>query len=246
MGTLPADLKKLTEEIKKIYIFSPAGAESSIEALLEGELEGKGISEKVSVIDDLKNILFSKTEESEPAHPAIIDTGVMERLIPLILGRNATTLPAGVLTEKLAQSLNIIFDSLNGLIGLINSTLGTPGEGDETIRHIIGTNLEDAASGKSLEDHLGQVRKAFLITQQAFKDASRSVLGNVLTVLDPKQMEPSQTGLKIGPLKKAESFEIYEGKYSKCRKWFDSGRFMEDLLRQFEKNCQKLFSETRG
>ena len=246
MGTLPADLKKLTEEIKKLYSFSPAVAESSIEALLEGELEGGDIREKVAVIDSLKKNLIKKQEESEPATPVSIDTGIMEKLIPLILGRCASTLPADVLPEKLAQSLNIIFDSLNTLIGLINATLGTPGEGDETIRHIIGTNLETAASGKSLEEHLGQVRKAFLITQQAFKDASKSVLGNVLTVLDPKQMEPVQTGLKIGPLKKAESFEIFEGKYSKCRKWYDSGRFMEDLLRQFEKNCQKLFMETRG
>ena len=170
----------------------------------------------------------------------------MQRLIPLILGRSASDMPADILPEKLAQSLNIIFDSLNQLIGLINATLGTPGEGDETIRHIIGTNLGSETSEKSLEEYLSQIKKAFLITQQAFKDAAKSVLGNVLTVLDPKQMEPVQTGLKIGPLKKAESFEIFEEKYMKCRKWYDSGRFMEDLLRQFEKNCQKQFMENRG
>jgi hypothetical protein len=246
MGKLPADFKKLTEEIKKIYSLSPAVAEASIEALLEGELAGQDTREKVAALEVLKNNLIKKSEEDEGVAPVGINTGIMERLIPLILGRSASALPAEVLPEKLAQSLNMIFDSLNTLIGLINATLGTPGEGDETIRHIIGTNLESATSGKTLEEHLGQIKKAFLITQQAFKDASKSVLGNVLTVLDPKQMEPVQTGLKIGPLKKAESFEIFEGKYMKCRKWYDSGRFMEDLLRQFEKNCQKLFSETRG
>jgi hypothetical protein len=246
MGTLPADFEKLTEEIKKIYSISPAEAESSIEALLEGELAGQDSREKIAALDSLKNNLIKRPNEPEGLLPVSIDTGIMERLMPLILGASASTLPTEVLPEKLAQSLNIIFDSLNTLIGLINATLGTPGEGDETIRHIIGTNLESAASGKTLEEHLGQIKKAFLITQQAFKDASKSVLGNVLTVLDPKQMEPVQTGLKIGPLKKAESFEIFEGKYTKCKKWYDSGRFMEDLLRQFEKNCQKLFSETRG
>ncbi len=243
---MPADLKKLTEEIKKIYSFSPAGAEASIEAMLEGELAGRDTMEKIAVLDVIKDNLMKNPRECGGIPSAGIDAGIMEKLVPLILGRSASVLPADVLPEKLAQSLNVIFDSLNTLIGLINATLGTPGEGDETIRHIIGTNLEGEASGKTLEEHLGQVKKAFLITQQAFKDASKSVLGNVLTVLDPKQMEPVQTGLKIGPLKKAESFEIFEGKYMKCRKWYDSGRFMEDLLRQFEKNCQRLFMENRG
>lgn len=246
MATLPSDLKKLTEEIKKIYSLNPAVAESSIEVLLQGELEGQDSREKLAVIDGIKNILIDKQEESESEATANADAGLMQRLIPLILGKSASGMPADMLPEKLAQSMNIIFDSLNQLIGLINATLGTPGEGDETIRHIIGSSLENATSGKSLEEHLSQIKKAFLITQQAFKDASKSVLGNVLTVLDPKQMEPVQTGLKIGPLKKAESFEIFEEKYMKCRKWYDSNRFMEDLLRQFEKNCQRLFMETRG
>jgi hypothetical protein len=246
MGTLPSDLKKLTEEIKKIYSLNPAVAEYSIEVLLLGELEGQDFREKLAVIDGIKNMLIDNKEECEPKADVSADSGLMQSLIPLILGRSASDMPADILPEKLAQSLNIIFDSLNQLVGLINATLGTPGEGDETIRHIIGTNLGNMTSEKSLEEYLSQVKKAFLITQQAFKDAAKNVLGNVLTVLDPKQMEPVQTGLKIGPLKKAESFEIFEEKYLKCRKWYDSDRFMEDLLRQFEKNCQKQFMENRG
>jgi hypothetical protein len=246
MGTLPSDLKKLTEEIKKIYSLNPAVAEFSIEALLQGELEGRDLREKLSVIEGIKNILSGGQEEPVPEESINTGSLLMQRLIPLILGRSASDMPADILPEKLAQSLNIIFDSLNQLVGLINATLGTPGEGDETIRHIIGTNLGNGTTEKSLEEYLSQVKKAFLITQQAFKDAAKSVLGNVLAVLDPKQMEPVQTGLKIGPLKKAESFEIFEEKYLKCRKWYDSDRFMEDLLRQFEKNCQKQFMENRG
>ena len=246
MGTLPSDLKKLAEEIKKIYGLNPAVAEYSIEVLLLGELAGQDFLEKISVIDSIRNILIDKGEEPGPKASVNADAGLMQSLIPLILGSGASDVPADILPEKLAQSLNIIFDSLNQLIGLINATLGTPGEGDETIRHIIGTNLGSVTSEKSLEEYLLQIKKAFLITQHAFKDAAKNVLGNVLTVLDPKQMQPVQTGLKIGPLKKAESFEIFEEKYMKCRKWYDSDRFMEDLLRQFEKNCQKQFMENRG
>lgn len=244
---MPVDIEKLTDEIKKIYQLSPAMAGTTIETLLDGELDGLGHSERIDVLDRLGNSLSRAPEESGVSRPpATAEAQLMERLLPLILGEGASSLPPDIVPERLAQSLNTIFDSLNQLIGLINSTLGTPGEGDETIRHIIGTSLSDMAPGMPLQEHLSQVKRAFLITQQAFKEAARSVLGNVLTVLDPKQMEPVQTGLKIGPLKKAESFEIFEEKYSKCRKWYDSGRFMEDMLRQFEKNCQRLFSEDRG
>ena len=55
MGTLPSDLKKLTEEIRKIYSLNPAVAEYSIEVLLLGELEGQDFREKLAVIDGIKN-----------------------------------------------------------------------------------------------------------------------------------------------------------------------------------------------
>jgi hypothetical protein len=44
-------------------------------------------------------------------------------------------------------------------------------------------------------------------------------------------------------MKKAEMFDIYEQRYGKIQKWFSSGRFMEDFLREFEKNCQTRFGK---
>jgi hypothetical protein len=52
--------------------------------------------------------------------------------------------------------------------------------------------------------------------------------------------------LKFGPMKKAEMFDIYEQRYGKIQKWFSSGRFMEDFLREFEKNCQTQFGKKGG
>jgi len=237
----------LSSEIRKIYALSPMAAPAAIEELLKGELEGLEKSQKLAVINSLIDNLPEKpTEESaQVSECSETDTQILKKLLPMIIGRDISSMAPGELSEKLMQSINTVFDSLNQLTGLINSTLGNAEPGDETIRHIIGSSLESTVPEKSLEEHLGQIKKAFLITQQAFREASKSVLSNVLAVLDPKQMEPSQSGLKIGPLKKAESFEIYEENYQKCKKWFDSGRFMEDLIRQFEKNCQKIFSESR-
>lgn len=238
----------LGSEIRKIYEINPGLAEASIEELLKGELEGLSREESLAV---LKHLISNVSEnplkrEDDAAAEISIDAGIIEKFLPMILGRRVSNLPPDIVAEKLGSSLNTIFDSLNQLIGLINSTLGNAQEQDETIRHIIGTSIENAVTEKSLEEHLGQIRKAFLVSQKAFKEAAKNVLSNVLAVLDPKQMEPSQSGLKIGPLKKAESFEIYEEKYKKCRKWFDSGRFIDDLSVQFEKNCQKFFNENRG
>jgi hypothetical protein len=69
----------------------------------------------------------------------------------------------------------------------------------------------------------------------------------VLRVLDPEQLA-AEVGkrLKFGPMKKAEMFDIYEQRYGKIQKWFSSGRFMEDFLREFEKNCQTRFGKKGG
>jgi hypothetical protein len=50
------------------------------------------------------------------------------------------------------------------------------------------------------------------------------------------------SGLKIGPLRKAEDFDILKEKIERIQRWFESGRFMEDFLREFENNCQNFDS----
>jgi hypothetical protein len=47
-------------------------------------------------------------------------------------------------------------------------------------------------------------------------------------------------------MKKAESFDLFEEKYKRVKKWYESERFLLDFLRQFEKNCQKSFTQTGG
>ncbi len=48
-------------------------------------------------------------------------------------------------------------------------------------------------------------------------------------------------GLKFSALREAAFFETYEEKFRTCKKWLESGRFTEEFLREFEKNCQELY-----
>jgi hypothetical protein len=151
------------------------------------------------------------------------------------------------LIENLAESLNTIFNSLNQLISVINMTFTGDGSPEETIRQVIGFRLEGDEQGRSLETYLGQISNAFLTSQQAFKEAAYAKVKQVLSALDPEALAAEAgKGLKFGPLKKAEMFDIYEQRYRKIQKWFSSGRFMEDFLREFEKNCQTQFANQGG
>jgi hypothetical protein len=166
---------------------------------------------------------------------------VLTKIFSLVLGGRISEvdLSSQELLPRLAESLNTIFDTLNQIVGLINSTFDSQSKGDETIRMAIGAHLEGEDQLKSLESYLGQINKAFLVTQDSFKDATKKIMAVILRELDPDRISKStESGLKFGPLRKAEFFEIYENKYKICRKWFESGRFMADFLREFEKNCQ--------
>jgi hypothetical protein len=148
-------------------------------------------------------------------------------------------LSSSELLEKLAESLNTIFNTLNQLISVINMTFSGEESSEQTIRQVISFRLEGEGQGRSLETYLGQISNAFLTSQQSFKEAAYAKVKQVLSVLDPEQLaQEVGKGLKFGPLKKAEMFDIYEQRYGKIQKWFSSGRFMEDFLREFEKNCQ--------
>ena len=178
----------------------------------------------------------------QPVLNARPEEEILIQVFTLLLGRHVAhlNLPAAELLERLAASLNTVFDSLNRLIGAIQSTLVRCRGPEETIRHAISDHLgSDEDRLKLLEDHIGQISRAFLLTQQAFKTAAERIVHKMLQELDPATIgkEPPK-GLHFGPFRKAESFEAYEQKFQQCQKWFESGRFMEDLMREFERACE--------
>ncbi len=236
-------MDNLAGALRSIYARDPAGAQAAIESFLHKELGGLARIERLDILRRLESIFAP----AGPPTPQGAGDELLERLVPLLLGRDVPVDPGTPeLASRLSHSLDTVFTMLNDLIALINSTLGGSTQADETIRHIIGTSLGGGGEVESIEQYLGRIRQAFLAAQKSSQEAARTVAGYILAELDPKAMDQGSGGFKIGPMKKAESFELFEEKYKRVKKWFDSERFALDFLRQFEKNCQKSFTKTGG
>ena len=238
MATDPT-ISELLGDVRLAYRTDAQDAPRRIEALLREKLEHRSREQQVRVLKDL----IANLGPAGGKNLASVDSQMVTQVFGLILGKKVTPddLSSSELFERLAQSLNTIFDALNQLISVINMTLSAGStSGDQTIRQFIGFHLEGDDQTKPLEDYLGQINQAFLTTQKAFKKAAQTKMMQVIQALDPKKIaeERGQGGLKIGPLRKAEDYDILKEKIERIQRWFESGRFMEDFLREFEKNCQ--------
>lgn len=231
---------QLASELRQLYQSAPNQAEPAIEAHLQARLQGLPMQDRTFLLQmlmadfsDSRQVTSSERQSQEE---------ILTQVFSLLLGRHVAhlDLPATELLERLAASLNTVFDSLNRLIVAIHSTL-IRGEGpEETIRHAISGHLESGEDRlKLIEEHIGQISRAFLLTQQAFKTAAERIVCKMLQELDPATIgkEPPK-GLHFRPFRKAEFFEIYEQKFQQCQEWFVSGRFMKDLMREFERACE--------
>jgi hypothetical protein len=237
-------INRLANEIRNIYISDRNQSEKQIETFLNNKFKDLSGSESVTVLNKL--IAEFESSHSKGIDNLSIDNDVMSRIFSFLLGRDVpgTDLSSTDLMERLAETLKTIFDSLNQLISVINTTLTGETSGEETIRQVIGFHLEGEGQGQSLESYIGQINKAFLTVQRSFKKTAQIKLSQILQEIDPDRIsDQAAGGLKIGPLRKAEYYEIYEEKYRKIKKWFESGRFMEEFLREFEKHCQNLMEE---
>ncbi|MFH0730421.1 MAG: hypothetical protein V2B19_29270 [Pseudomonadota bacterium] len=236
---LPHD--KLADEIRQIYRSNPTQAAAAIEAIVAERLALLSENEKEPFLTSLAS-RFDRlgTPPADATPQAGTEEVVFNGIFSLLLGREVSNenLSGPELMERLSEALNTIFGTLNRLVQNINATLlgGNPAE--ETIRHVIGHKLEGQEPRVSLEEYLGRIDKAFFVSHQGFKQAAHTLVLKMLREIDPgKIAAEAGQGLKFGPLKKAEYFGIYETKFSTLKKWFESGRFMEDLLREFESNC---------
>jgi hypothetical protein len=233
----------LADEIRMIYESDPLRAETLIETDFLQRWKRQPQVERMALLETLLHQFeVSNPQMNVDFH---LDREGFSRLFSLLLGKNVSTadLSSTELLEKLAHSFSTIFNTLNQIVGVIHATLLGEREELETIRHIIGSDLEREGGTEALQSYLDQIQKAFLVAHQALKKAAQVKMSEILTELDPNRIElAGGRGLKFGPLRKAELFEIYKEKYSKCKDWFESGRFMEELLREFEKTCQKLYN----
>jgi hypothetical protein len=238
--TEQTNLAALVHEIRKIHASSGPKAREAIESYL---VERLGLLPPEERLDTLQQIMgcFGGSA-SAPSLPDDENEKVVAKLFSLILGKtiHPADLSSSEVMQRLAESLNTIFDSLNKIVGLIQSTFSGRAETEETIRQVIGVHVGGEDRTKSLEAYLGRISKAFLSAQDAFKQSGHKLVGDILDELDPSKVDPIKIGsLKFGPLRKAELFDVYSRKLEQCRRWHESGRFMADLQREFEKNCQQ-------
>jgi hypothetical protein len=234
----PVPLHKLTREIRALSQSGLADREDSIEQYLEQELRDIPFAERLLILEELAGI-FNHAGPSLSLAPS--ESG---RLLSLMLGNGfpGSDHSSAEISGKFADSLNTVFDTLNQLISVIHSSLLGRKPELETIRHVIGTQIEGDGEDTSLKTYLDQIQQAFLTAHTAFQQAARSIVEEMLSALDPEALaNATKPGLKFGPLRKAELFESYREKYLECRGWFDTGHFSEKLLREFEKICQKTY-----
>lgn len=240
-------LLNLKEEILRIYQSNPKRAERLVEDYLDETLKDYPLSEKISLLEDLLR-QFELPPSQEVRKEIPFDSKEFSRLFSLIFGERLAEIDfsSPQLLEKLAQSLNTIFDSLNEIIQVINQALLGKKPELETIRHIIGSQLEGDEGRDSLQNYLSRIKEAFLLAHKAFQEAAHIKMLEILKELHPDTFESEGTkGLRFGPFRKAELFEKYREKFQSLKKWFDSGRFDEELLREFEKICQKRYPLVR-
>ena len=238
-------LDVLETEIRNCIRQNPSDPTQAVEKLLEAQLGDKPLDEKLELVERLA----AKFEPSAPEQAIGADASLLKQLLSKVLGEKIpeTGLSPQEIVQQLSHALNTVFDSLNQLIKGINSTLVGRMDATETIRFVIGSQLSGGDSVGSLQAHIDQIKEAFSIAHQAFQEAARTKFKEILVELDPERIEKSiEGGMKIGPLKKAEAYDIYKEKFQTLKNWLDTGLLMEATLREFEKICQKLYSQKRG
>lgn len=245
-------LKTIANEIRRIYESNPARSAALIETYLEENFKDLPAGQKLSLTEELAQCFNMPDPKTIPPLPALDKGGQpgfseqreYSHLFTLLFGKNTSKfdLSSEEHLEKLAKSLNTIFDTLNQIIGVIHTTLLGEQSELETIRHIIGSDIESQTRTDSLQNYLDQIQKAFLVAHRAYQQAAKNKVAQIMDELSPEKISAeTEGGLKFGPFKKAELYEIYKERYQACRGWFESGRLMEELLREFEKICQKLY-----
>jgi hypothetical protein len=239
-------IETMAKEIRIIYNSDMSNAETLIETYLEQRLKEYSDSERLEFLEELTPQFRSFSPKPETT--LNFEQAEFPRLFSLLLGRNvsATDLSTAESMQKLVNSLNTVFDTINQIIRVMNNKLlGKEVQHDETIRGIIGSNLEkEGAPGthESLQGYLDQIQNAFLVAHQAFQQAAQTRVRQMLEELDPERIAASsKKGYKFGPFRKAELFEVYQEKFKECISWFESGHFTNELLREFEKACQKSY-----
>lgn len=171
-----------------------------------------------------------------------IENHLLAPIIKLLLGRNVSQeeMNSDELLKSIAESISTVLEALNQLSSTINNTLVGNQDSDQHIRQVIGYHLEEASHGQPLDIYISQIDKAFHESQQAIRQAVHTKIEEILNQLSPEKIAQDSGASRLSPMKKSKYYDEYVHKFEKIEKWFETGRFMESFLREFERNCQKI------
>lgn len=241
-------LEIMIDDVTRICEAGGSNAEALAEKYLDKELDALPGNERIAVLDRL---ISHMEEKNSPGVGTSVDldTTLISKLFSMLLGERVGEwdLATEETVEKLAGSLNTVFDSLNELIAGINETFMGKTSGTETIRFVIGTQFDQKDEKRSLESYVAQIKEAFSIAHRAFQKAALTKMREILEELDPNNIDrTTEGGLRFGPLRKAELYETYRDKHQTLKNWLDTGLLGEALLREFERACQRFYREKGG
>ena len=240
------DVKETKNAVIKLFQNRKDNADIYINDFLEKELGTLDLDQRMDLLEELiSQFAPHRQPGTAPVQEHMASESerhALERVIRLLLGRELTTseFHSEQLLESLADAINTVFESLNLLISAINTTLAGKQDSDETIRQVIGYHLEGSDQAQPLEAYIGQIGKAFSGSHEASKKAVLNTFSKIMSELSPEKIEKDASVSIFTPMRKSKCFDVYRLKFNKIQKWFESGRFMESYLREFEKNCQNI------
>lgn len=240
-------LENLAHTLRVLYRSNRDTAAEAIGEYLRSSLGGLDRDRRIRIVRQLQEH-FLQRAEGKTGPECSESLGRLSELVWGILGRDAAIGPSpSESIEALAEALNSVFDHLNELVALIQGTLFGRGMELETIRQAIRSDIARGRESDSIRAYLDHIREAFLIASRAYTLSVRKIIERILHELDPDRLSQSaEQGLKFGFMRKGESFELYREKYNQFKRWYESDRFSEDFTREFERTCQRLYSERGG
>ena len=158
-------VETLALEIRRIGLSGAPDLETAIEKYLAGELRGREVEERLRILELLaqKFGMSSKVVSSTEGVETIAPTASIEvtRLVSLVLGKplRENDINSKEIYEKFSGALTTLFDTLNEIISVINITLMGQSPELETIRKVIGSNIEGGEK-VSLKEYLDRIQKA--------------------------------------------------------------------------------------
>ena len=222
---------RIMEQLISIFGMDPESAMGCDEVVSKEEYQVQVLKQKSVGAD-----LAGDQGKHEPVVHSREENEKSRDIFKLLLGRDVSSsgLSDLEMMNRMAECLDAIFSQLNEILAAINSPLTDVN--DVTIRYVIKEHMVDGNDLNTVKEQIHQIKKAYLLTQESFQSASRSLVEKLLAELSPDAMVDGQcTTFKPGFLKKAEGFKMFQVKYERCFKWFKSNRFNHDLLNEFEK-----------